>query len=108
MADELVNMEPDARRERYRAALWEFLDGDLQAVLLERAAEAVIAVADAETTRLREELRKAKRAANLLAADHRAVERVQRRLDAWEQRLPDNVRKDTVIDVLRHDLDDVA
>lgn len=60
---------------------------------------------DAEIGRLREELRKAKRAADLLAADHRAVERVQRRLDAWEQRLPENVRKDTVIEVLRADLD---
>lgn len=62
-------------------------------------------IAAGEVGRLREELRKAKRAADLLAADHRAVERVQRRLDAWEQRLPENVRKDTVIEVLRADLD---
>lgn len=62
----------------------------------------------AEIARLREELRKAQRAADLLAADHRAVERVQRRLDAWEQKLPENVRKDTVIEVLRGDLDAAA
>lgn len=64
--------------------------------------------AEAENVRLQEDLRKAKRAADLLAADHRAVERVQRRLDAWEQRLPESVRKDTVIEVLRRDLDDAA
>lgn len=63
---------------------------------------------EAENVRLQEDLRKAKRAADLLAADHRAVERVQRRLDAWEQRLPESVRKDTVLEVLRRDLDDAA
>lgn len=36
-----------------------------------------IQVQEAENVRLRQELRKAKRAANLLAADHRAVERVE-------------------------------
>lgn len=61
-----------------------------------------------ENERLREQLRKAERAANLLAADHRAVERVQRRLDAWEARLPENVRKATVIEVLRQDLGEAA
>ncbi|MBT2467871.1 hypothetical protein J7E97_08280 [Streptomyces sp. ISL-66] len=61
-----------------------------------------------ENDELRERLRKAERAANLLAADHRAVERVQRRLDAWEERLPANVAKATVIDVLRQDLDGSA
>lgn len=64
--------------------------------------------AEAENARLHEELRKAKRAANLLASDHRAVERVQRRLDAWEQRLPENVRTATVLEVLRSDLDGAA
>lgn len=48
MPDEPLSMEPAARRGRYRAALWEFLGGDLQAVLLERATDAAIAVADAD------------------------------------------------------------
>ncbi|MFI2081401.1 hypothetical protein ACH43Y_13775 [Streptomyces rubiginosohelvolus] len=74
---------------------------------IEQATEILNKYADGEieNARLREELRKAKRAANLLAADHRAVERVSSRLDAWEQRLPENVRKATVIEVLRADLD---
>ncbi|MFJ8016258.1 hypothetical protein [Streptomyces sp. NPDC096339] len=74
------------------------------AMQLDWAADAVKAQNE-ENDQLRERLRKAERAANLLAADHRAVERVQRRLDAWEQRLPANVAKATVIDVLRQDLD---
>ncbi|WP_019357957.1 hypothetical protein [Streptomyces sp. AA1529] len=55
-------------------------------------------IACQDNARLREELRKAKR----------AVERVQRRLDAWEQKLPENVRRDTIIEVLRGDLGEVA
>lgn len=40
---------------------------------------------DEEIARLREQLRKAQRAADLLAADHRAVERVQAECDAIER-----------------------
>lgn len=122
-------MSAAERRKRYAAAMDAVTGGICPTDLI----DAVMAVADAElrtqqdrqieqatevlnkyadgeieNARLREELRKAKRAANLLAADHRAVERVQRRLDAWEQRLPENVQKATVIEVLRRDLDDAA
>lgn len=76
---------------------------DAAAAAIQRAEQA-----ETENARLREDLRRARRAASLLAADHRAVERVQRRLDAWEQKLPENVRKDTVIEVLRSDLDAAA
>ncbi|MCX4778186.1 hypothetical protein [Streptomyces sp. NBC_01264] len=77
---------------------------------IEQSTELLHKLADVqlENDQLREKLRKAERAANLLAADHRAVERVHRRLDAWEQRLPANVSKATVIDVLRQDLDEAA
>ncbi|WP_030300441.1 hypothetical protein [Streptomyces katrae] len=77
------------------------------AMQLDSIADAV-KVQEAENDRLRERLRKAERAADLLAANHRAVERVQRRLDAWEQRLPENVRTATVLEVLRSDLDDAS
>ncbi|MGW6218356.1 hypothetical protein ACWF8U_00610 [Streptomyces olivaceus] len=102
--------------EKHVALRLEDLTGDLcladgmRQANLEAAGAAIERAdrAESENERLREELRKAKRAADLLAADHRAVERVQRRLDAWEERLPETVRKDTVIDVLRHDLDEAA
>jgi hypothetical protein len=126
------HLDPPDRRSRYANAIsaWH---RDPELPLYAQGADAVMAVADAElreqqdrqieqssellhkladvqleNERLREQLRKAERAANLLAADHRAVERVQRRLDAWEQRLPANVAKATVIDVLRQDLDGAA
>ncbi|MGW6946206.1 hypothetical protein ACWGHD_04685 [Streptomyces xanthophaeus] len=54
------------------------------AVHLERVADAAKAQ-EAENARLRERLRKAERAADLLAADHRAVERVQAECDAIDR-----------------------
>ena len=126
------HLDPPDRRTRYANAIsaWH---RDPELPLYAQGADAVMAVADAElreqqdrqikqstellhkltdaqleNERLREQLRKAERAVNLLAANHRAVERVQRRLKAWEERLPENVRKATVINVLRQDLEDVA
>lgn len=119
-ADRELRTQQDRQIEQATEILNKYADAEIQnARLRERLRlltdEKVASVAGpniellcSEIASLREELRKAKRAVDLLAADHRAVERVQRRLDAWEQRLPENVRKDTVIEVLRHDLNEAA
>jgi len=72
----------DDRRERYKAALWEFLNGPYDAVLLERAADAVLAVADAEQADLRAQLAdaqlRAQQVEELLSAAHQCSNKAER------------------------------
>lgn len=92
---------PAARRDRYAEALLDHLSrtadirpckDDQLAFMPEvtdtermRIADAVVAVADTELAELREKLRKAERAADLLAGSHRRAEQAEARVAVLEQ-----------------------